>query len=131
MMRWVRLGIPLPLGAIHNSRSLVAIDNLGDLLVTCLSHPAAGGQTFLVSDGEDVSTTELLRRTAHAMGKKACLVPVPGLMLENVAALVGKNTLAQRLCSSLQVDIEKTRDLLGWSPPLTLNQGLKRAVEST
>ena len=68
MMCWVARGIPLPLGALHNSRSIVALDNLVDLLVTCIQHPAAAGQTFLVSDGEDVSTTELLRRTAQAMG---------------------------------------------------------------
>ena len=129
MMRWVARGIPLPLGAIQNARSMVALDNLVDLLVTCLTHPAAAGQTFLVSDGEDVSTTELLRRTAQAMDKKALLLPVPAAVLELGASLLGKRSVAQRLCGSLQVDIEKTRRLLGWSPPLTLNQGLKKAVE--
>jgi nucleoside-diphosphate-sugar epimerase len=129
MMRWVERGVPLPLGAIHNARSMVALDNLVDLLVTCLKHPVAAGQTFLVSDGEDVSTTELLRRTAQAMGKKALLLPVPTFLLESGAALLGKRDVAQRLCGSLQVDIEKTRRLLGWNPPLTLNQGLKKAVE--
>lgn len=129
MMRWVACGIPLPLGAIHNARSMVALDNLVDLLVTCLKHPSAVGQTFLVSDGEDVSTTELLRRTAQAIGKKAILLPVPASVLELGATLLGKGALAQRLCGSLQVDITKTRCLLGWSPPLTLDQGLKKAVE--
>ncbi len=129
MMRWVARGIPLPLGAIHNARSMVALDNLVDLLVTCLTHPAAAGKTFLVSDGEDVSTTELLRRTAQTMGKKAFLLPVPASVLELGASLLGKRAVAQRLCGSLQVDIEKTRRLLGWSPPLTLDQGLKKAVE--
>jgi UDP-glucose 4-epimerase len=129
MMRWVARGVPLPLGAIHNARSMVTLDNLVDLLVICLKHPAAAGQTFLVSDGEDVSTSELLRRTAQAMGRKAFLLPIPIFMLESWAALLGKRALAQRLCGSLQVDIEKTRCLLGWSPPLTLNQGLKKAVE--
>jgi nucleoside-diphosphate-sugar epimerase len=129
MMRWVSLGIPLPLGAIHNARSLVAMDNLVDLLVTCLQHPAAAGQTFLVSDGEDVSTTELLRRTAQAMGKKSFLLPVPVFFLEKCAVLLGRRAVAQRLCSSLQVDIEKTRQMLGWAPPWTLDQGLKTAVE--
>jgi nucleoside-diphosphate-sugar epimerase len=129
MMRWLDRGFPLPLGAIHNSRSLVALDNLIDLLVTCLMHPAASGQTFLVSDGEDISTTELLQRTAEAMGKRALLISVPPLILEKCAAILGKHTVAQRLCSSLQVDIEKTRNLLNWSPPITLNQGLKKAVE--
>lgn len=129
MMRWVARGVPLPLGAIHNFRSMVALDNLVDLLVTCLKHPAAAGQTFLASDGEDVSTPELLRRSAQAMGKTAFLLPVPTFLLESGAALLGKRDVAQRLCGSLQVDIEKTRRLLGWKPPLTLNQGLKKAVE--
>ena len=109
MMRWVVRGVPLPLGAIHNARSLVALDNLVDLLVTCLKHPAAAGQTFLVSDGEDVSTTDLLRRTALAMGKKALLLPVPASVLELSATLLGKRAVAQRLCGSLQIDITKTR----------------------
>ncbi len=129
MMRWVARGLALPLGDIHNARSMVALDNLVDLLVTCLTHPAAAGQTFLVSDGEDVSTTELLRRTAQAMGKKALLLPVPASVLEWGATVLGKRAVAQRLCGSLQVDIEKTRRLLGWNPPLTLDQGLKKAVE--
>lgn len=129
MIRWVARGIPLPLGAIHNARSMVVLDNLVDFLVTCLKHPAAAGQTFLVSDGQDVSTTELLRRTAQAMGKKAFLLPVPASVLEWGAAMLGKRDVAQRLCGSLQVDIDKTRRLLGWSPPLTLDQGLKKAVE--
>lgn len=129
MMRWVARGVPLPLGSIHNSRSMVALNNLVDLLVTCLKHPAAAGQTFLASDGEDVSTTELLRRTAQAMGIKAFLLPVPAFLLELGAALLGKRAVVQRLCGSLQVDIEKTRRLLDWNPPLTLDQGLKKAVE--
>jgi nucleoside-diphosphate-sugar epimerase len=129
MMRWVSLGVPLPLGHIHNVRSMVALDNLLDLLVTCLNHPAAAGQTFLVSDGDDVSTTELLRRTARAMGKRAMLLPVPASWLEVVAALLGKRAMAQRLCGSLQVNIDKTRSVLGWEPPLTLDQGLKKAFE--
>jgi UDP-glucose 4-epimerase len=129
MVRWVERGVPLPLGAIHNARSMVALDNLVDLLMLCIKHPAAAGQTFLVSDGEDVSTTELLRRTAQAMGKKPLLVPVPAAVLELGAALLGKRAVAQRLCGSLQVDIEKTRNLLNWTPPLTLDQGLRKAVE--
>jgi nucleoside-diphosphate-sugar epimerase len=129
MMRWVSRSVPLPLGRINNARSMVALDNLVDLLVTCLKHPAAAGQTFLVSDGDDVSTTELLRRTALAMGKRALLVPVPASWLEVVASLLGKRAMAQRLCDSLQVNMDKTRSMLGWEPPLTLDQGLKKAVE--
>jgi len=129
MMRWLQRGVPLPLGAIHNQRSLVALGNLVDLIVLCLTHPAAANQTFLVSDGEDVSTTELLRRMGQAMGHPARLIPVPAGWLKLAAALVGKQDVAQRLCGSLQVDIEKTRRLLGWNPPLTLDQGLKKAAE--
>lgn len=129
MMRWLHRGVPMPFGAIHNLRSLVALDNLVDLLVTCLTHPSAAGQVFLVSDGEDVSTTDLLRRTARAMGKSSHLLPIPSSWLEFGASLLGKKDMAQRLCGSLQVDIEKTRQILGWRPPLTLDQGLEKAVE--
>lgn len=129
MMRWLKLGVPLPLGAIDNQRSLVALDNLVDLMVTCLTHPAAAGQVFLVSDGEDVSTTELLRRMGRTLGCTARLIPLPTGLLKLAAAMVGKRNIAQRLCGSLQVDIEKTRQLLGWRPPLTLDQGLKKVAE--
>jgi UDP-glucose 4-epimerase len=131
MMRWLKRGVPLPLGAIHNQRSLVSLDNLVDLLVTCITHPAAANQTFLVSDGADVSTTELLRRMGQALGRPARLMPVPVSWLKLAAAMVGKQDVAQRLCGSLQVDIEKTRRLLGWTPPLSLDQGLKRAAGNT
>lgn len=129
MMRWLQRGMPLPLGAIHNHRSLVALDNLIDLMVTCLTHPAAVGQVFLVSDGEDVSTTELLRRMGQTMGRPARLVSVPVSWLKLAAAMLGKQDVVQRLCGSLQVDIEKNRLLLGWCPPFTLDQGLKKAAE--
>jgi nucleoside-diphosphate-sugar epimerase len=129
MMRWVMRGFPLPLGAINNARSIVALDNLVDLLVSCLKHPAAAGHTFLVSDGEDISTTELLRRTATAVGKKAFLFPVPTFMLHWVAALLGKRAEAQRLCGSLQLDINKTRRLLEWAPLISVDEGLRRAAK--
>lgn len=121
-------GIPLPLGSIHNQRSLVALDNLVDLILTCVHHPAAAGQTFLVSDGEDLSTSELLRRTAAALGKPARLISVPPLMLRTVARLVGKADFAQQLCGSLQVDISKTRDLLGWAPHVSVNDALEQTA---
>lgn len=129
MMRWLQHGVPLPLGAIYNQRSLVALDNLVDLIVTCITHAAAANHTFLVSDDEDVSTTELLRRMGQAMNCPARLIPVPAGVLKVVAAMLGKRDMAQRLCGSLQVDIQKTRQLLGWNPPLTLDQGLKKAAE--
>ncbi len=124
MVQWLQRGVPLPLGAIHNRRSLVALDNLVDLIITCLDHPAAANQTLMVSDGEDVSTTELLQRMAAALGKPARLVPVPQRVLALGAALLGKQAVAQRLFSSLQVDIGPTCALLGWKPPVSLADGL-------
>jgi UDP-glucose 4-epimerase len=129
MMRWVSRGVPLPLGAIHNKRSLVASSNLVDLIIVCLGHPAASGQTFLVSDGEDLSTTTLLRRLAKALGRPARLIPIPAALLSTGAGLVGKAAWARRLCGSLQVDIGKTRDLLGWNPPLKLDDALSKTAQ--
>jgi len=129
MMLWLHRGLPLPFGAIHNKRSLVALDNLVDLLVTCIDHPAAANQIFLVSDGEDLSTTELLRRMGAALGKPARLVPVPSWLFEHGAAIFGRQDLARRLCGSLQVDINKTRELLGWVPPVSVDEALRRASE--
>lgn len=129
MMRWLHKGVPLPFGAIYNKRSLVALDNLVDLIVTCIDHPAAANQTFLVSDGEDLSTTELLSRMAKALGQPARLLPLPSWMLESSAKLLGKQALAQRLCGSLQVDITKTRELLGWKPPVSVDEALCRTAE--
>ncbi|MGE7991606.1 UDP-glucose 4-epimerase family protein [Pseudomonas sp. NPDC089554] len=124
MMRWLQRGVMLPFGAIDNRRSLVAVDNLVDLVVTCMSHPAAANQVFLVSDGEDLSTTQLLRRMAMALGRPARLLPVPAWMLRLAAASVGRKALSQRLCGSLAVDIEKTRTLLGWNPPVKVDAAL-------
>lgn len=124
MMRWLDKGIPLPFGAIYNSRSLVALDNLVDLVLTCIVHPAAANQTFLVSDAEDLSTTVLLSKMAKALNKPARLIPIPAWILQGGAALLGKKGLSQRLCGSLQVDITKTRSLLGWTPPLSVDAAL-------
>lgn len=128
MMRWLDKGIPLPLGAINNLRSLVALGNLVDLLVTCLEHPNAANQTLLVSDAHDLSTTELLRRVGKALGKPARLLPVPMWLLGTLATLLGKRAFSQRLCGSLQVDIDKTRTLLGWQPPISIDQALKETA---
>jgi nucleoside-diphosphate-sugar epimerase len=129
MMRWLHKGVPLPFGAIHNRRSLVALDNLVDLIVTCIGHPAAANQTFLVSDGEDLSTTELLRGMGTALGKPARLLPVPSWLLETGAAMLGKQALSQRLCGSLQVDISKTRELLNWTPPVSVDEALRKTAK--
>lgn len=130
LVRWVSKGVPLPLGAIHNKRSLIALDNLVDLIITCLAHPAAANQVFLAGDGEDLSTSDLLRGVAQAMGKPARLLPVPAGMLQLGASLLGKKAMTQRLLGSLQVDIAKNRELLDWQPPLTVEQGLARCFVS-
>ncbi|NMG46037.1 NAD-dependent epimerase/dehydratase family protein [Aromatoleum toluvorans] len=129
MMNWLSKGIPLPFGAIHNKRSLVALDNLVDLIVTCVDHPAAANEVFLVSDGEDLSTTELLRRMGRALGQPARLLPVSAAFLEAAARLLGKRSISQRLCGSLQVDISKTRKLLGWAPPVTVDEALAKTAK--
>jgi UDP-glucose 4-epimerase len=128
MLRWVDKEFPLPLGAIENRRSFVSIWNLCDLMVHVLEHPLASGRTWMVSDGEDLSTPELVRRLASAMGRRAKLLPVPVGMLRLFGALIGRNAEMGRLCGSLVVDIEPTRRELGWSPPTTVDEGLARTV---
>jgi nucleoside-diphosphate-sugar epimerase len=129
MMRWVQRGIPLPLGAINNKRSFVYIENIVSLIVHCIGHPNAANQVFLVSDDNDISTTELLRGCAKALGVKPHLIPVPnGLLIALVSAL-GKKKVAQRLCGSLQLDISKAKQLLDWTPPFNLQQGLDETAK--
>jgi len=126
MIKLVEKGVPLPLGKIHNQRSLVALDNLVDLVITCIDHPAAANQVFLAGDGQDLSTTELLRGVANAAGKPSRLIPIPSSLLMLAATLIGKKAVAERLLGSLQVDISKARDLLGWEPPISVEEGLRR-----
>jgi nucleoside-diphosphate-sugar epimerase len=128
LMRAVSRGIPLPLGAVNNRRSLVALGNLVDFIVTCIEHPAAANETFLLSDGEDLSTTDLIRRLAAAMGRPARLLPVPESVLIAGAALLGRRDIARRLLGTLQVDTSKAGQLLGWVPPITVDEGLRLAV---
>ncbi|MFJ3076096.1 NAD-dependent epimerase/dehydratase family protein [Pseudomonas sp. NPDC087029] len=125
MMKCLHKKLPLPLGAIRNRRSMVALDNLVSLIVVCLHHARAANQVFLVSDGEDLATPDLLKRTAKALGTKAFLLPVPAFMLKAAAAALGRPGVAARLCGSLQVDITKTRNLLDWNPPLSVDQALQ------
>ncbi|MFZ6771211.1 UDP-glucose 4-epimerase family protein [Undibacterium sp. SXout7W] len=125
MMRWVQKGIPLPLGSIHNQRSFVYLDNLLSLISCCLQHPGAAQEVFLVSDGQDVSTTELLQHCATALQVPSRLLPVPATLLNLAARLLGRQSIADRLCGSLQVDISKAHRLLGWTPPYTVDQGLR------
>ena len=129
LMKLVKSGLPLPFGAINNSRSFVAVDNLADLILICLHHPAAINQTFLVSDGDDLSTPELLWRTAKAFGKSSRLIPIPVLLLKAAALLLGKKDFFQRLCGSLQIDIGKTRQLLGWTPKVSVDAALLKTTK--
>jgi nucleoside-diphosphate-sugar epimerase len=129
MMRWLSYRLPLPLGSIQNRRSMVGLDNLTDLILRCCYHPAAAGQVFLVSDGHDVSVSELLRRIARLMKLPNRLIPIPMPVIRFIAILLGKRAVAQRLCGSLQVDIEKTRRLLEWNPPVSLDAGLKKTID--
>lgn len=126
MNKWVAKGLPLPLGSIHNQRSLVGVDNLVDLIITCIDHPSAANQIFLAGDGQDLSTTELLRGVATAAGKPSRLIPIPSYFLILAATVFGKKKMAQRLLGSLQVDISKARDLLGWEPAISVEEGLRR-----
>lgn len=128
LTRLVAKSLPLPLGSINNRRSLVGIDNLVDFMVTCLEQSAAANETFIVSDGEDLSTPDLVRRMARAMHRPARLFPVPPGLLAITGSLLGNDDLIRRLCGSLQVDITKSRDLLGWRPRVSVDEGLNRAV---
>jgi nucleoside-diphosphate-sugar epimerase len=128
LMQAVQQGRPLALGSVNNRRSLVALDNLVDFIILCMTHPKAANQTFLVSDGNDLSTAELVRGLARAAGVSPRLLPVPVWALQAGAMLLGKEDEVQRLCGSLQVDISKARSLLGWRPPVVVEEGLRRAV---
>jgi nucleoside-diphosphate-sugar epimerase len=130
LMRWLGRGWPLPFGLVtKNRRSLVGLDNLVDLIMTCVDHPRAANQTFLVSDGYDLSTTELVSRLGHFMNRPARLVPIPVALIDFAAGTLGKRAAAQSLLGSLQVDISKTCEVLDWKPPMSLDEGLRRAVQ--
>jgi nucleoside-diphosphate-sugar epimerase len=129
MMHWLQRGFPLPLGGVtKNRRSFIYIDNLVSLIITCIDHPAAANQTFLVSDDEDLSTTLLLGRMAEALGVSSKLISVPESFIRFGANLIGRSDITQRLCDSLQVDIKKTKDLLGWIPPVIVDEGLRQTA---
>jgi len=128
MLRVLRRGWPLPLASCSNRRSFVGLTNFVSLLERCVTHPAAAGQVFLAADGEDLSTPELLRRVAHALGRKARLLPFPPAMLSLAASITGRPGIYERLCGSLQVDAGKARELLGWTPPSSVDAELARTA---
>ena len=130
VMQYIKRGIPLPLGAIQNKRSLIGIDNLVDFIATTIAHPKAAHQTFLISDDEDISTTDLLRRIGKHMGKPARLIPLHPKILSFLFKILGRQDFGDRLLGSLEVDITKAKKLLAWSPPKTLDEGLRATVIS-
>jgi nucleoside-diphosphate-sugar epimerase len=129
MIKWVRRGLPLPFGAIHNKRSLVAVENLVDFITLCADKsksPKAANQTFLISDDVDVSTTELLNNVREAYGVKTPLLPVPESLINFGLNLIGKSHLSSRLLGSLIVDISKARNLVGWEPKIDMLTQLQK-----
>ena len=129
LLRWVDQGIPLPLASVQNRRSMIYLGNLVDAIVTCIDHPAVAGNTYLLSDGEDVSTPELIRQMANAFGKAARLWPLPVIGLRVLGALSCKKSEVDRLLGSLQVDSSRFCHDAGWAPPFTLQQGIKQTVD--
>lgn len=130
MVNWVKKGLPLPFGAIDNKRSFIAIDNLVDLIVKCIDHPAAANDVFLAGDGEDLSTSELLVRLGEALGKPVRIFSPPVSLINLGATLLGKKELAKRLCGSLQVDISRTKELLDWEPSTSIDEGLRKVAKN-
>jgi len=129
LMRWVNKGIPLPLGAVYNQRSFVALDNLVSFIIHCIEAPKAVNEVFIISDGEDVSTTRLLQKVAVALDKKPRLVPIPVWLMALAARLTGRAGVANRLFGSLQVDSSKARGLLEWQPVITMDEQLKKIAD--
>lgn len=128
LMRWVQRGLPLPFGRVANRRSLLYVGNCADVIVRCLHHPNAAGQTFLVCDGEAVSTRVLIEAIARAMGRPARLLPLPPRLLRRLARALGKQAEAGRLLGSLALDCGKLRQALDWQPPFSFEQGIAATV---
>ncbi len=129
LIRAVDRGIPLPLGAVHNRRSLLYVGNFATAILACLTRAEAAGQTYFVRDGEDVSSAELTRRLARALGRPTRLAPVPPALLRAAGTLLGKKAAVERLLGSLTVDDDPIRHELGWAPPFTLDEGLEATAE--
>lgn len=129
LLKVAKKNFPLPLGAINNKRSLIAVDNLVDLIVTCIVHPNAVNQTFLVSDDEVISTSDLLKKLTLAAGKKPFLLPVPVIFLKLIASFFGKKAAVEKFSSSLTIDMEHTKKTLNWMPPITLDEGIRRCFK--
>jgi nucleoside-diphosphate-sugar epimerase len=126
LIRFIERGVPLPLASVANRRAFIFLDNLLDLIVTALDHPAAAGGTFLLRDADEVSTPALIRVIAQALEREAQLFPFPPTLLRLAAQLVGKAAVADRLLASLRIDDSLTREKLGWAPRVSLEQGVAR-----
>ena len=129
LLNIIRLGIPLPLGGIKNKRSMIGMDNLVDLLIRCIDHPEANGKTFLASDGEDLSTPELIKFIASSMGRKANLFPFPISILKFLGSVFGRREEINRLVGSLRIDNSYTKKTLNWTPPISVEEGIRRMVQ--
>lgn len=129
LMQITKMGLPLPFRGVDNRRSMVAIDNLVDLLITCIDHPAAANQIFLVSDGDDLSLSRLIQLIAKAMNQGIWLLPAPIKLIQMLAALTGKSAAINRLFGSLQVDISHTKKTLNWQPLISVEQGIQKTVQ--
>ena len=130
LVKWANKRIPLPFGAIRNQRSFIALDNLVSFIIHCIDHPKAANEVFLISDGEDVSTTQLLKKVTKSFGKRAFLLPIPVSWMTFSAKMIGKADVANRLFGSLQVDSSKARDLLSWKPVVTMDEQLKKIADA-
>jgi nucleoside-diphosphate-sugar epimerase len=130
MISWLDSGVPLPFGSVTaNRRSLVGLDNLIDLIKTCVDHPKAANRTFLVSDDHDMSTADLLRRLSLCLGVRPRLFPVPPRMIQFIGNSFGRKDIVERLIENLQIDIHYTRETLGWTPPISVEEGFARIAK--
>ena len=127
LQRLIATGLQLPLASIKNQRSIIYVGNLVDAIITCLVHPKAAGETFLVSDGQDISTPELIRLMTEAMGRRARIFPFPPGMLKAIGNIICRSAEVERVVGSLCVDSGKIRAMLGWKPLFTVEEGMKRS----
>ena len=129
LLDMVNKNIPLPLLLVNNKRSMIYIENLVDAIIKCIEHPKAANQTFLVSDGQDISTPDLIKMIAKAMGKKPRLLPVPSVALKVLGRITGKQSEVERLIGNLQIDSSKIRNTLDWKPSFTVEEGISETVK--
>lgn len=127
LLQLVGSGLPLPFASVHNQRSMISLDNLVGFISLCLEHPGAANELFLISDGTDVSTPEIIRHLAAGMERKARLLPVPDSLMHKGARFLGREAMYIQLCGSLSIDSSKARNMLGWTPMLTAEQALRKA----